>query len=293
MKKSISVWAGDGLNLNYRFKRQDGTWRDFETVATNLLKTQPVGALVLNSRDMTEYHRTASALEKERALVEQQRTFISMLSHEFRTPLTIIDGNAQILDRRGKTLEQDTLKMRARTIRSAVERLIGLIDTILSANAIETGKLVLNPAPCNLAALIIGVCDEQEDISPRHKIEVKTESLKKDLYLDQKIVRHIVSNLVSNAVKYSSDNPDILVSAEMEEENVRIRVRDRGVGIPEKDMPRMFQKYFRASTSAGIPGSGVGLSLVKHFIDLHNGRIDLQSKVGEGTEITVWLPVKE
>jgi PAS domain S-box-containing protein len=445
LMRMISVWADEGMSLEYRFRRKDGTWRYFETIATNLLKTETVRAVVLNSRDVTqqkmiedelekyrqhleelvarrtreveeanrradaviaasstalialddqgyitfisrnyvdvypqsahwlepgnhisnawdavaqesglrpedsisakmktwflnphdyiEYRRSNGAwvrlharrvpgqegvviatmdisdykrqqallaaqseellttLQKEKDIVEQQRTFISMISHEFRTPLTIIDGNAQIIQKRGDTFGKEVLEKRAGIIRAAVERLVHLIETILSANTIESGKLSVTLAPCNLEKIIREACADQQDISPRHRIKATFKDLPAEMLLDEKVIRQTMTNLLSNAVKYSPNGNLVEVTAEVEEGAAVIKVKDHGVGIPAAEMPKLFQKYFRASTSGGIPGSGLGLNLVKQFVELHNGSITLHSNVGEETVVAVRLPL--
>lgn len=279
------------------FRLASGMW-----VRLQARRMASTGEIVVSTTDISEYKRQqallaaqsaelASALEKEKDVVEQQRTFISMVSHEFRTPLTIIDGNAQIILSRGTTLPREMLERRAVTIRSAVERLIRLIETLLSAHMIESGKLTVEIEDCNLAQVIEEACTDQQDISPSHQIKLSMRDLPPVMRLDGKVIRQMMANLLSNAVKYSPQSPVVEVMAFAEADSVVIEVTDYGVGIPEDEQPRIFGKYFRASTSGGIPGSGLGLSLVKQFVELHNGSISLRSKVGVGTALTVTLPL--
>ncbi|HRJ66940.1 MAG TPA: PAS domain-containing sensor histidine kinase [Alphaproteobacteria bacterium] len=279
------------------FRLASGMW-----VRLQARRMASTGEIVVSTTDISEYKRQqallaaqsaelASALEKEKDVVEQQRTFISMVSHEFRTPLTIIDGNAQIILSRGATLPREMLERRAVTIRSAVERLIRLIETLLSAHMIESGKLTVEIEDCNLAQVIEEACTDQQDISPSHQIKLSMRDLPPVMRLDGKVIRQMMANLLSNAVKYSPQSPLVEVMAFAEADSVVIEVTDYGVGIPEDEQPRIFGKYFRASTSGGIPGSGLGLSLVKQFVELHNGSISLRSKVGVGTALTVTLPL--
>ncbi len=280
------------------FRLASGMWVRLQ--ARKMLST---GETVISTTDISDYKRQqallaaqsaelSAALEKEKDIVEQQKTFISMVSHEFRTPLTIIDGNAQIILRRGESLPKNVLEKRAGTIRSAVDRLVRLIETLLSAHMLESGKLNVELEPCDLAAIIREACEDHQDISPDHDIRLRMQDLPVRMMLDGKVVRQMMANLLSNAVKYSPDNPLVEVSAFREGDHVIIEVTDHGVGIPEEEQPRIFGKYFRASTSGGIPGSGLGLSLVKQFVELHNGDIELRSKVGVGTALTVSLPIK-
>lgn len=278
------------------FRLASGQW-----VRLQARRLASTGETVISTTDISEYKRQqallaaqsselAAALEKEKDIVEQQKTFISMVSHEFRTPLTIIDGNAQIILSRGATLPREVLEKRAVTIRSAVERLIRLIETLLSAHMLEAGRMNVELKECSLAQIIEEACTDQQDISPNHQIKLTLRDLPPLMLLDDKVIRQMMANLLSNAVKYSPQSPLVEVMAFAEGDNVVIEVTDYGVGIPEDEQPRIFGKYFRASTSGGIPGSGLGLSLVKQFVELHNGSIGLRSKVGVGTAITVNLP---
>lgn len=279
------------------FRVSGGTW-----VRAQAKRMEGGSTVVVSTTDITDYKRQqallaaqsaelSDALETERQVVEQQKTFVSMVSHEFRTPLTIIDGNAQIIQKRGETLSKDMLSKRAAAIRTAVERLVRLIETVLSAHMLDSGKLSIEPKSCNLEKIIRDVAGDHQDISPSHKIIVDIKDLPKKMNLDEKVIRHILTNLMSNAVKYSPKNPTIGIMAFAEGEDVVIQVTDEGVGIPENEIARIFTKYFRASTSGGIPGSGLGLNLAKQFVELHQGRISLESKVGYGSTFTVHLPI--
>ena len=295
------------IEMREWWKKPEGT-REFRLASGMWVRLQArkmlsTGETVISTTDISDYKRQqallaaqsaelSAALEKEKDIVEQQKTFISMVSHEFRTPLTIIDGNAQIILRRGESLPKNVLEKRAGTIRSAVERLVRLIETLLSAHMLESGKLNVELEPCDLAHIIREACEDHQDISPDHDIRLRMHNLPSRMMLDEKVVRQMMANLLSNAVKYSPDNPLVDVSAFREGDRVIIEVTDHGVGIPEEEQPRIFGKYFRASTSGGIPGSGLGLSLVKQFVELHNGSIELRSKVGVGTALTVSLPIK-
>lgn len=279
------------------FRMSGGMWARFQAK-----RMEDSGEIVISTTDITDYKRQqallaaqsaelTAALEIERKVVEQQKTFVSMVSHEFRTPLTIIDGNAQIILNRGATLPQETLTKRSQTIRAAVERLVRLIETVLSAHMMESGKLSIEPAPCDLEQLVRDAVADQQDISPKHHIRLDIGTIPRKLQLDEKVIRQTMTNLLSNAVKYSPRTENIDVSVVQDGDTIVIKVADNGVGIPADEMPRIFAKYFRASTSGGISGSGLGLSLVKQFIELHNGTIGLESQVGVGTVVTVKLPV--
>ena len=233
----------------------------------------------------------AAALETERDIVEQQKTFVSMVSHEFRTPLTIIDGNAQIIHSRAETIDPAMLTKRSATIRGAVDRLVRLIEAILSSHMMDSGRLRSDPAPCDIVSVIQAAVRDQQEIITGHNIVAELSDLPQQMMLDEKIIRQMMANLLSNAVKYSPGKSRVDVSASKQGREVVISVQDYGVGIPEKELPKIASKYFRASTSSGIPGTGLGLSLVRKFVDLHGGQFDIASVEGEGTTVTVRLPI--
>lgn len=281
------------------FKMDNGTW-----VRLQARRIPETNGIVVSTTNITDYKRQQAllaaqqaeleaALAKEKSIVEQQRTFVSMVSHEFRTPLTVIDGNAQIIHSRGDTIGKEALQKRAVNIRSSVDRLVRLIETILSTHMLDAGKLVVEPKPCDLTKLIREVCADQQDISPNHRIKVEARGLPDSIVLDAKLIRQSLANLVSNAVKYSPHSDTVEVSAFKEGGYAVIEVQDHGVGIPPDEIPHVFSKYFRASTSSGIPGSGLGLSVVQHFVELHHGTVALRSKVGVGTVVTMSLPLGE
>ncbi|MHA1165205.1 MAG: ATP-binding protein, partial [Alphaproteobacteria bacterium] len=232
------------------------------------------------------------ALGKEKELNEIQRQFVSMASHEFRTPLAIIDSAAQRILRKVETLTpQDTTK-RVEKIRSAVGRMTQLMESTLDAARIEEGKIDIEISECDIRYVILEVEMHQIEISPNHNISCDLKDLPDSIQGDQGAFNQIFSNLISNAVKYSPDATDINLRGWTEDEFAVIEVKDHGLGIDEHDLPKMFQRFFRAETSTGIAGTGIGLNLVKTLVELHDGSIDVQSEKGTGSVFTVRLPIE-
>jgi len=297
----------------FRLQSNGESWRHIDAVISNLLEYEGVKAVLVNYRDVTEYKESlielekyqsqleelveqrtrelTDSLEKEKIVIEQQRNFIAMVSHEFRTPLTIIDGNAQIIQSRGNTLDQEILQRRSLTIRKAVERLVGLIERVLSGKVMESGDLKIDISPCDFAAMVRSICIEKLGITPEAKIKLDIQRDIPEIMIDEKLVHQLVLNLISNAFKYSGEEPEIKVKIYAENDNVFLMVSDNGVGIPADEIQKIFTKYFRASTSAGIPGTGLGMNLVKEIAELHNGTASIESEVDIGTTVTVRLPM--
>lgn len=238
--------------------------------------------------------RLQQSLEKERELNDLQRQFVSMVSHEFRTPLAIIDGNAQRLQRRPEKISKDRVLKVVMSIRTSVIRLTDLMESVLSAARMEGGRIDFEPRNFDIGAMITEICGNYADINRRHKIETDLGDLSETYYGDVKLLRQVMSNLVSNAVKYSPEDTTVFIRAiRADDGRIVISVRDQGVGIPQEEVDRLFERFFRASTSTGIPGTGIGLHLVKHLIDLHGGSLRVESVVGEGTTFEVSLPTDQ
>ncbi|MDB5491033.1 MAG: his Kinase domain protein [Micavibrio sp.] len=254
-----------------------------------IITTVDVTDVLANKKELEiKSAQLAEALHKEQESSALQKQFIGMVSHEFRTPLAIIDGHAQMLERQEK-LDPVNVKARCKTIRSAVSRLVHMMESVLSSNMLKTGHMDPDPAPFNLGQLITELCTEQADLFRQDAIFWDVSGLKNPVVLDSKMMTLIISNLLSNAVKFSSDNPRIDVTARSEGDAITISVADNGIGIPDNEIPQIFDRYFRATTSTGIPGSGIGLNLVKSLVSLQKGSIRVESRVGQGTTMTLHL----
>lgn len=230
------------------------------------------------------------ALAREQAASALQKQFIDMVSHEFRTPLTIIDGNAQIIQKRGDTLDAKTLEKRAKTIRSSVSRLIHIMEGFLSSSMLKTGKLKVVRDPVDVKKLIAEICDEYEELSKKAKIECTMDTLPDYVVLDKKIITLVISNLISNALKFSRDDPVVTVTSFIEDGIFRLIVEDQGIGIPEDEKGKIFDQYYRTSISTGITGTGIGLSLVRDLLELHGGTITVENTERGGSRFVVKVP---
>jgi signal transduction histidine kinase len=243
-----------------------------------------------------EIERQAQELERmldhERGINELQRQFVAMASHEFRTPLAIIDAAAQRLGRKKKDMTPEFASEKIEQIRTSVTRIVNLMESILAAGRLDNGKIDINYEACALAPLIKKCCDRQATIRNTHKFLLNIKGLPEFVDADRQALEQVITNLLSNAVKYAPSAPDIRISGWQEADSVKIAVSDDGLGIDKDDIPQLFQRYFRAKTSVGIAGTGIGLHLVKHIIELHQGSIDVSSARGCGTTFTITLPLK-
>lgn len=233
----------------------------------------------------------ADALEHERRVNALQRQFVSMASHEFRTPLAIIDGAAQRILRRKAQVDATFLEEKSKQIRTAVSRVVELMESILSSGRLEEGRIAIKPGECSIRQVLAESCAKRAEIATNHNIRLDAGNLPETIIADKSAIEQIFTNLLSNAVKYSPNAPDIDVHGRLEGDCAVISVSDHGIGIDKDDLPFMFERYFRARTSTGIAGTGIGLNLVKQIAEMHGGNITLESKAGQGSTFTVSLPV--
>lgn len=289
--------------VRYRMKHKKGDYLWVETIANLQQQTEPSSAPLIQTatRDITQQKKAEeeikNALEKERHLVELRTNLINMISHEFRTPLTTIKSSSDLLLKylpsMGKSEVKDRFAMHFERIRGQVNRINELISGVLVLGRMDTGKIQFLPEPVDLEEFINAFIEEYRDTHPEdgRAAEVFFEGQKREVELDRLLVAHILRNLISNALKYSqgSKNPELYVK--FENKRVTFIVKDYGIGIAEKDLNNLFQSFYRGENALTIPGTGLGLVIVKQFVDMHGGEIKLSSKLNAGTTIEVILPI--
>ncbi|MBF0560860.1 MAG: HAMP domain-containing histidine kinase [Alphaproteobacteria bacterium] len=270
--------------------------RNGQWIETSVRHT-PDGSTLFIITDISQHKQAEAALRqslaREKELGQLQREFVSMTSHEFRTPLAIIDASIQRILRRRAQLSSTDFDALGGEIRAAVTRMVGLIDTILDTSRIDSGTIQFNPQPCDLRQAITDVCKRQQALATRHRIILDLARLPDRIIADAVFMDQITTNLLTNAVKYSPNGGDVMVRGWTESGAVAFSFTDSGVGIPSDELARLFQRFFRARTSTGIAGTGIGLYIVKRLLDMHHGTIHVASKEGCGSTITVRLPVVE
>ncbi len=245
-----------------------------------------------NKHVMEQAEELKKGLDNQKELNELQRKFVSMVSHEFRTPLAIIDSGAQKMLRRADSLTEHKIKEIGAKIRSHINKLIELLDSTLHSQRMEAGAMELMLGPCDLKLIIGDVCQLQYEIHTRNTIHLDISNLPSHIIGDEKLIGHVITNLVSNGVKYSPDGTEVTILGRNFDDYIEIEIIDQGVGIPQEELAELFDCFYRASTSIGISGTGIGLHLVKNIIDQHNGEIEVTSTVGEGSTFLIRLPKK-
>ena len=285
------------LSIEFRCRHQDGSWRILEAIVQKFIDYEETPRIVVNSRDITERKRLDEirlALERERELSALKIRFFSMASHEFRTPLSTILAAAQLLENCDEWTETEKRMRNLHRIQYSVKNTIQLLDDILTINRAETGKLEFNPQFLDLPKICGQLVEEiRLSVGPKHNINFVCLGQCSNAYLDEKLLRSIITNLLSNAIKYSASGSNIYFNLEGDLNQVILRIKDEGIGILEDDRKQLFEPFHRGKNVRNIPGTGLGLVVMKKCVELHGGSISVNSEVGVGTTFIVNLPLTQ
>jgi signal transduction histidine kinase len=234
----------------------------------------------------------SKALEREKELGELKSRFVSMTSHEFRTPLSVIYSSAGILRDFGHKLDEEKKKKHLDCIQTYVQHTIKLLDDILLFNKAETGNLAFEAVPLDVLSFCQQLIEEIQLSMSNHTIVFTTNSPDGVIgNFDKKILRQILINLLSNAMKYSPNTTIVNFNLDVIEAQVIFTIQDQGIGIPEADQVKLFESFHRAKNVGNIPGTGLGLSIVAKCVDLHKGTIAVNSQLGIGTTFIINIPL--
>jgi PAS domain S-box-containing protein len=286
---------GEPVENYYQFRviHRDGSERWLEISAV-LFEWQGAPATLNFLTDVTQRRQVEEdmrhALRRERELSEMKSRFVAVASHEFRTPLAAILSSVELLGDYGNRLPDDERREILGLIKSAVTRMNGMIEQVLLTSKLESGRFVFTPAPAAVPSLLVQVAAELDQANPQAaRIAIECDGLEERRLVDVQLVRHILVNLLSNALKYSAPDSPVACAASADGVHLHLRVQDRGIGIPPADLPNLFQSFHRGTNVGNIQGTGIGLHVVKECVDLHQGRIDVESEPGRGTTFRVTL----
>jgi PAS domain S-box-containing protein len=231
------------------------------------------------------------ALDRERELNELKSKFVSIASHEFRTPLSTIKSSASLISQYIERSEIDKVKKHVHRIKSSVDNLTLILNDFLSLGKLEEGKIDVNREPVHVVEFLKEV---KEEITPTLKSgqEIRIDCRPPVEYFDTdvRILRNILFNLISNASKYSDVDKPIVVRCSISDDSISFAISDEGIGIPKADYKHMFDRFFRASNAGNVQGTGLGLNIVKRYVELLNGKITFSSEYGKGSIFTVNIP---
>lgn len=231
------------------------------------------------------------ALAKEKELNELKSRFVSMTSHEFRTPLTAILSSAELLESYSATWHEEKKCHHLQRIQSQVKHMTSLLNDVLVMGKAEVGKLEYQPTPIDLFQWCRSLVEEIQLTTKTHAIVFHSQGKVEIVQLDEKLLRHILTNLLSNAIKYSPTATEVNFDLMWEPNQIIFQVRDRGIGIPASDRENLFDSFHRATNVGNIAGTGLGLAIVKKAVETHQGKIWFETQVGMGTKFIVAIPV--
>lgn len=229
----------------------------------------------------------SKALSKEKDLGDLKSAFVSMASHEFRTPLSTILSSASLLAKYKLTEEQPKRDKHVQRIKSSVINLNNILNEFLSLGKIEDGKLTANVSVFNIKELITQQINEMAEILKPGQYVNYQHSGNTDVALDEVLFKNILINLLSNAVKFSGENKPVFISTTVEDDVIKFLIKDEGIGISIKDQEHLFEIFFRATNAVNIPGTGLGLHIVAKYVEMMHGEISLKSGLDKGTEINL------
>lgn len=257
----------------------------FERVLNPIWLNGVVTGGIVIVRDVTERYDA----QRERQLREVYRDFVTTISHQFRTPLAIIDSTTHRILRRGSRMDEAELAERTQTIRGAVAGLARLMDATLTAERIDAGEFELALRPVQLTQLIRNVCARFAELLPDRQISLDLR-LTEPTECDALLIDQALDILIGNALKYSPGGEPVEITAHLQGSDVLVTIADQGVGIPTEEQPRIFERFFRASTATGLPGNGVGLYTARQIARLHRGDITMAPGQRRGSVFTLRLP---
>lgn len=297
-------WIGGVL---YPVKNEAGDIMEIVTIHTDItdMKRAEEAMLAMNQtleqrvNERTQELKLAQtdlirALEQERELNELKSRFVTMVSHEFRTPLGIIMSAIELIRHYEDRLPPDQRRELCDDIFSATRLMASLMEQVLVLGRVEAGKLGCRVQPLDLETLVGKLTDESLSATNRKcPVEWSAENSLDGAVADEALLRHIFSNLITNAVKYSPADSVVRITARREGKDAVFQVIDHGIGIPAEDRARLFEAFYRCGNVGEIPGTGLGLLIVKRCVDLHGGSLHVESEVGKGTTFTVRIPMFE
>ncbi len=285
------LWRGEVTLLH-----QDG--HEIPVSLVTLVIRNPAGEpeyMAAIHRDITERRHFEESLQKalgqEKELNQLKGNFISMVSHEIRTPLALILGSSEILSRYLERLPGEKRQRQLDNINQSVKRMSLLMEDMLLFSQAEAGRMEFRPASLDLGAFCRQVVEEAESATSRRcPIGLTLSEADAMARVDESLLHHILNNLLTNAVKYSSPGKTVFLDVMLERDEVVFRVRDHGIGIPEADLKRLFTPFYRSKNVAHTPGTGLGLVIVKRCVERHSGDLKMESEPGVGTTVTIRLP---
>ena len=298
--KNAIADAAKGEFVRYELEVYDGfnrrVWIDFSLKPLTDEQGEAI-LLIAEGRDISDRKRAEveilKTLAKERELNGLKSSFISMVSHEFRNPLTTIGIYAEMLQNYRDNFDEENRKKFGDRIQNSIKHMVELLDEILLLSKNEAGKLQYKPAELNLEKFCCELVENFQIANSQHQIIFSCQGDGTSVEMDEVLLQHIFTNLLSNAIKYSPPCGNVWLNLNCDNDIGTFEVIDQGIGIPLSEQQHLFETFRRASNVEQIQGTGLGLTIVKNCVEIHGGKIKLESQVGAGTIVTVTLPLKQ
>lgn len=287
------------ISEQVRLLNSYGEYQWFETNATLVYENNVPVSYQSSTRDITQRKKAEKIIEdtliQERQLNELRTNLVSTISHEFRTPMTTIRTSAELIAmyiENSNFNNTPQVEKRIETITKEIDRIVELMDAVLTISKDDADKTSFNPVICNLKEICLDVIETSFAHQKDNRIvEVFFESSISTIFADINLIKYTLFNLLSNAFKYSVGFGNVKLNLKEKDENIIVEVIDNGIGIPEDDQPKLFNTFFRASNSNGIQGTGLGLYIIKTFTEKNSGSVTLESQLGKGTKVTLEFPL--
>lgn len=283
-----------GANMILSAQRKDGSEFPVEISLGHFTKENEkyTIAFIIDITIRKANEELTKSLEKEKEVNDLKSRFVTMASHEFRTPLSTILSSISLLAKYSTTEDQPKRDKHIDRIKSSVKNLTDILNEFLSLGKIEEGKIDVHIEPFDLKEFIDTVIYEMSILLKPGQTFIHNHTGTSILHSDSNLLKHVLINLVSNAIKFSPENTPIKIITSVDSTNATIVIEDRGIGIPTEDQVHLFERFFRASNVTNIQGTGLGLHIVGRYIDLMNGAINYTSEMEMGSQFTIRLPNK-
>ena len=252
-----------------------------------LILKEALQKLEMSQRELSE------ALDKEKQLNEIKSRFVSMASHEFRTPLSTVLSSASLLSRYTRTEDQEKRDKHIAKIKGSVNHLNDILEDFLSLGKLDEGKVTTQCSEFNLEELLWEVIEEMRGLAKEGQSIELASACAGSIFSDKKLLKNVLINLLSNAIKFSPEGGKISVSCTYRDKEAQIEVADQGIGISDEDKTHLFSSFYRAKNAVNIQGTGMGLHIVKRYLDLLGGSISVTSQLNKGSTFHIQLPSKE
>lgn len=287
--KDVKIYVGFLHDLTQQ-KNDEAQLKEYASHLEELVERR-TESLHNSVRELEEAKEQLSeSLEREKELGQMKGRFVSMASHEFRTPLNALQLSASLIGKYAEPLGSPEIAKHVGKIKNAVGHLTAILNDFLHLEKLESGKVGVNPTSFNVATLAVEVAEEMQLMAKNGQRITFLSSGNGEVVLDMNLVRNCLVNLLSNAIKYSPENAPIAIEAHISDDYCRITVKDSGIGIPKDEQTHLFEAFFRAANASLIPGTGLGLTIVSRYVNLMGGSIAFTSDAASGTEFCLTFP---